>query len=164
MPARAQLSPASASSHVVFSCVHRPSLLTPTTLSTRVKVKMRVNSLALAAASVLSLLPGLTTAAHESEHTREFFMVGGGYVNTTTGHLWSNQMYVEKLTPSCGVSQRYPIVFIHGQGQDGTVRISSFSNFGSSAALAHGGGDRQGIVRCPGAMLMEFTAELAEQT
>ena len=33
-------------------------------------------------------------------------------------------MYVERLTPATGARHRYPIIFIHGQAQTGTVRRS----------------------------------------
>lgn len=52
---------------------------------------------------------------------REYFYVGGSYVTTGTQHLFADQMYVEKLSPEKSY-QPYPIVFIHGQGQTGTVR------------------------------------------
>jgi hypothetical protein len=55
---------------------------------------------------------------------REYFYVGGSYVNTSSGHLFSNQMYVEKLNP-LEPCQPYPLVFIHGQAQTGTVRPPS---------------------------------------
>ncbi|KAH8819438.1 Alpha/Beta hydrolase protein [Xylogone sp. PMI_703] len=55
----------------------------------------------------------------EAFASREYFYVGGEYVNTTSGTLFANQMYVEKLTPE-KTSQPYPLVFIHGQAQTGT--------------------------------------------
>ncbi|RFU24347.1 hypothetical protein B7463_g11991, partial [Scytalidium lignicola] len=60
-----------------------------------------------------------TTSPTEAYASRQYFYVGGEYVNTTAGHLFSNQMYVEKLTPQTA-SQPYPLVFIHGQAQSGT--------------------------------------------
>lgn len=56
----------------------------------------------------------------EAFAAREYFMIGGNYVNTTTGHLFANQMYVEKLIPKKS-TQPYPLVFIHGQAQTGSV-------------------------------------------
>lgn len=56
----------------------------------------------------------------EAFAAREYFYIGGSYVNTTTGHLFANQMYVEKLIPNKS-SKPYPLVFIHGQAQTGTV-------------------------------------------
>ncbi|KAK9421505.1 hypothetical protein SUNI508_05740 [Seiridium unicorne] len=55
----------------------------------------------------------------EALHRREYFFVGGQYVNTSSGTLLQNQMYVEKLSPA-EISQPYPLIFIHGGGQDGT--------------------------------------------
>jgi hypothetical protein len=50
--------------------------------------------------------------------------VGGQYILNSAGeHIFADQMYVEKLTPAGGVTKPYPIVFIHGQAQTGTVRI-----------------------------------------
>lgn len=50
--------------------------------------------------------------------------VGGQYILNSAGqHVFADQMYVEKLTPAAGVTKPYPIVFIHGQAQTGTVRI-----------------------------------------
>lgn len=61
--------------------------------------------------------------ALEAEHKREAFYVGGKYVKDPSGgHLFAGQMYVERLTPSSGVRQPYPLVLIHGQDQTGTVR------------------------------------------
>lgn len=66
------------------------------------------------AAGLLYLIHGETLAS------REYFYVGGSYVNTSAGHLFTNQMYVEKLSPR-KTKQAYPLVFIHGQAQTGTV-------------------------------------------
>ncbi|KAL5612820.1 hypothetical protein BROUX41_004099 [Berkeleyomyces rouxiae] len=51
---------------------------------------------------------------------RTFFYVGGGYEVVGSGHLFTNQMYVEKLVPVRGVTKSVPIVLIHGQAQTGT--------------------------------------------
>jgi hypothetical protein len=59
----------------------------------------------------------------EASHVREYFYVGGEYLNDTGGHVFRNQMYVEKLSPTKGRTQPYPVVFVHGGGQTGTVRI-----------------------------------------
>lgn len=78
------------------------------------------------AVALLSLLcsnVGATpTAAVPAEipASRSYFYVGGNYVTTSTGTLFENQMYVEKLVP-LKPSQPYPLVFIHGQAQTGTV-------------------------------------------
>lgn len=55
---------------------------------------------------------------------RSYLYVGGQYILNSAGqHVFADQMYVEKLTPAAGVTKPYPIVFIHGQAQTGTVRI-----------------------------------------
>ncbi|KAK2738235.1 hypothetical protein FQN55_000650 [Onygenales sp. PD_40] len=53
-------------------------------------------------------------------HTRDYFYVGGGYINTEKGHIFQNQMYVEKLSPASGSTRKFPVVFLHGRGQSGT--------------------------------------------
>lgn len=68
---------------------------------------------------VLVTLLGLVSAA---AHERSYFYVGGGYeINTRGEHVFTNQTYVEKLTPAGGASREHPIVFVHGNGQTGTV-------------------------------------------
>lgn len=56
--------------------------------------------------------------------SQEYFYVGGKYSNTIAGHVFVDQMYVEKLIPT-NPCQPYPLVFIHGQGQTGTVSSMS---------------------------------------
>src|SRR5436190_6914097 len=48
-----------------------------------------------------------------------YFFVGGKYVETTNGPMMERQMYVEYRFPA-KVTQRYPIVMIHGAAQTGT--------------------------------------------
>jgi hypothetical protein len=65
-------------------------------------------------------LLGLTSAS--TIHERSYFYVGGNYsINSDGEHIFTNQMYVEKIVPAGGVSRKYPIVFVHGNGQTGTV-------------------------------------------
>jgi pimeloyl-ACP methyl ester carboxylesterase len=47
--------------------------------------------------------------------TREFFYVGGKYVGQPEKEVMAGQMYVEVLRPQ-HVTQRFPLVFIHGGG------------------------------------------------
>jgi hypothetical protein len=55
---------------------------------------------------------------------RSYMYVGGQYTLNSAGeHVFTDQMYVEKLTPTAGVTKPYPIVFIHGQAQTGTVGV-----------------------------------------
>lgn len=48
-----------------------------------------------------------------------YFFVGGRYVDTAAGPLMERQLYVEYRFPA-KVTQRYPIVMIHGAAQTGT--------------------------------------------
>ncbi|EEY19194.1 conserved hypothetical protein [Verticillium alfalfae VaMs.102] len=58
----------------------------------------------------------------EVPSTRSYFMIGGGYVDDGAGgHIFRDQMYVEKLAPATGASRDAPIVLIHGQAQTGSV-------------------------------------------
>lgn len=54
--------------------------------------------------------------SNETLHYRDFFYVGGRYVDSAAGNLTYDQIYVEKLTPAAGVTQPKPIVFFHGGG------------------------------------------------
>ncbi|KAH7411492.1 Alpha/Beta hydrolase protein [Cadophora sp. MPI-SDFR-AT-0126] len=58
--------------------------------------------------------------AQETPHHRSYFYVGGDYLTTSSGHILTDQMYVEKLTPVSGCTKPYPIIFIHGGAQTGT--------------------------------------------
>ena len=59
---------------------------------------------------------------------RSYMYVGGQYIQNGAGqHVFTDQMYVEKLTPAAGVTKPHPIVFIHGQAQTGTVRIDEIA-------------------------------------
>ena len=74
-------------------------------------------------ASTAVFLPRMASTDHEVSHQRTYMYVGGQYsLNEDGEHILTDQMYVEKLTPAAGVSKPYPIVFIHGAGQTGTVR------------------------------------------
>ncbi len=48
-----------------------------------------------------------------------YFFVGGRYVSTAAGPMMERQMYVEYRYPA-KITQRYPIVMIHGAAQTGT--------------------------------------------
>ncbi|KAL2871365.1 alpha/beta hydrolase [Aspergillus lucknowensis] len=78
-----------------------------------------MHELVLAGCALFAALVQVATGA-ESLHSREYFYVGGEYVNTAAGYLFHNQMYVEKLSPPEGSSQPYPVVFLHGGAQTGT--------------------------------------------
>lgn len=59
----------------------------------------------------------------ESAYTRDTFFVGGEYIpyNGTYQSIYSDQLYVEKLTPVGGVSQKNPLVFISAGVPTGAV-------------------------------------------
>ena len=64
----------------------------------------------------------------ESPSIRSYFYVGGQYVDDDKGkgeRVLTGQMYVEKLLPLGGVKHPWPIVFIQGAGQTGTVSLCS---------------------------------------
>ena len=63
-------------------------------------------------------------ATAESLYNRSYFYVGGEYVDAGSGNgqrILKGQMYVEQLMPSGGVKHPWPIVFVQGAGQTGTV-------------------------------------------
>jgi hypothetical protein len=92
-------------------------------------------SIGVAASLIATSFVALTAAAGEAQHVREYFYVGGEYITTSAGSLYQNQMYVEKLTPP-KVSQKYPIVFLHGGAQTGTVSdLAHYFNIQSSLSL-----------------------------
>ncbi|KAL1798982.1 hypothetical protein ACET3X_003019 [Alternaria dauci] len=76
----------------------------------------------------LTLLACLASAQNdrptqsELPAVRTYFYIGGGYVDDGKGgHIFKDQMYVEKLSPvSTAQDVKSPIVLIHGQGQTGT--------------------------------------------
>lgn len=66
-------------------------------------------------------------APNETPHRRTYFYVGGEYVKEGEVHYFQNQMYVEQLDPIEGPTKAYPVVFIHGLGQTGTVSNKPYS-------------------------------------
>lgn len=63
----------------------------------------------------------MDTTAGETPVSREYFYAGGRYADDGTGqHIFRDQMYVEKLSPSVDCPKPCPLVFIHGQAQTGT--------------------------------------------
>ena len=57
----------------------------------------------------------------DSAYFRSVFYVSGQYAKANDGHRMTGQMYVEQLTPINGIKHPWPLVFIHGAGQTGTV-------------------------------------------
>ncbi len=73
---------------------------------------------------VLALLTVATGALAQSGKPgsgplQGYFFVGGKYVDSKTGPMMERQMYVEYRLPA-KITQRYPIVMIHGAAQTGT--------------------------------------------
>ncbi|KAH6642243.1 Alpha/Beta hydrolase protein [Boeremia exigua] len=63
--------------------------------------------------------------SQQTHHQRDVFYVGGRLLNTGTGNLTVDQLYVEKLTPSVGVTQPRPLVFFHGGAVSGTTWLNT---------------------------------------
>lgn len=69
----------------------------------------------------------VSAAPSEVAAIRSYFYAGGGYADDGAGgHIFREQMYVERLQPAKGVTRPNPIVFIHGQAQTGTVSSFTF--------------------------------------
>lgn len=66
--------------------------------------------------------------SNESLYYRDFFYVGGRYVDSVLGNLTYDQIYVEKLSPAGGVTQPKPIIFFHGGGTSGVVSLTYLFN------------------------------------
>ena len=65
-------------------------------------------------------------AAVEAPAHRSYFYVGGEYRPSgqdESQHVMTGQMYVEQLRPINGVKHPWPLVFIHGAGQTGSVSL-----------------------------------------
>ncbi|KAF6816417.1 hypothetical protein CSOJ01_03040 [Colletotrichum sojae] len=74
-------------------------------------------------------------ASKETAHTRDFFYVGGRYIETAAGNVTVDQLYVEKLTPVSsgrsrrrGVSAAKPMIFFHGGGTTGVTWLNTPDN------------------------------------
>lgn len=80
----------------------------------------------------------------ESAMVRDFFYIGGEYVyeSTYNSSIYSDQMYVEKLTLATGSNQTYPIVLINAGVPSGAVRYTlspMVCRTASKCAAASGG-------------------------
>ena len=61
----------------------------------------------------------------EVPYIREYFYAGGRYVPYETGgHVFEDQIYVERLNPIGGATRQTPLVLIHGNAQTGTVNVN----------------------------------------
>ena len=68
---------------------------------------------------------------NESAYHRDFFYIGGGYApagNSTSSSIFSDQIYVEKLTPAKGVKKARPLVFISAGVPSGVVWLNTPDN------------------------------------
>lgn len=60
----------------------------------------------------------------EVPYIRDYFYAGGRYVPYETGgHVFEDQIYVERLNPVGGATKQTPLVLIHGNAQTGTVNM-----------------------------------------
>ncbi|KAK7534211.1 Alpha/Beta hydrolase protein [Phyllosticta citribraziliensis] len=66
----------------------------------------------------------------EVAYKRDYFYIGGEYVysESLSGSIFSDQLYVEKLTPQTGVNQTNPIVFISAGVPSGAVWLNTLDN------------------------------------
>ena len=58
--------------------------------------------------------------------TRDFFYIGGEYVYESAykSSIYSDQIYVEKLTPARGANETHPIMLVNAGVSSGAVRRS----------------------------------------
>lgn len=81
---------------------------------------------------VLALSP--RCSSNQAAYARDIFYVGGRYYEDSSGNRTTDQLYVEKLTPTA-VTQPKPVVFFHGGGTSGVSWLNTPDNrkgFGSS--------------------------------
>ena len=70
-------------------------------------------------------------SSHESAYVRDTFYMGGEYEpagNSTTQSIYSDQLYVEKLTPGTGVKRAHPLVLISAGVPSGSVWLNTPDN------------------------------------
>lgn len=67
-------------------------------------------------------------SSNESPYTRDVFYVGGRWLNTSSGNITTDQLYVEKLTPANGVKHSKPLVFFHGGAVSGVQWLNTVDN------------------------------------
>ena len=89
--------------------------------------------LALAAVTSASDCTGIKAispqcATNESLYSRDVFFIGGGYTSPANDSFYSDQIYVEKLTPAGGVDKPHPLVFIAAGIPSGTVWLNTPDN------------------------------------
>jgi hypothetical protein len=69
-------------------------------------------------------------SSQESAYQRDFFYIGGGYVDSGIPgqQMWSDQLYVEKLTPAKKVNKPYPMVFVSAGVNTGAEWLNTPDN------------------------------------
>lgn len=69
-------------------------------------------------------------SSKESAYKRDFFYIGGGYVDSGIPgqQMWSDQLYVEKLTPAKKVKKPYPMVFVSAGVNTGAQWLNTPDN------------------------------------
>ena len=66
-----------------------------------------------------------TCRSAQAHHQRDVLYVGSSLLNIRTGNLTVNQLYVENLTPSSGVTEAKPLLFFHGGAISGTTWLNT---------------------------------------
>lgn len=66
--------------------------------------------------------------SNETPYLRDFFYVGGRYIESAIGHLTVDQIYVEKLSPVGGSRHPRPLVFFHGGGTSAVTWLNTPDN------------------------------------
>lgn len=64
----------------------------------------------------------------ETTYHRDVFYVGGRWIETASGNITADHLYVEKLTPAQGVTQSKPLVFFHGGAVSGVQWLNTPDN------------------------------------
>lgn len=67
-------------------------------------------------------------ATSETSYHRDVFYVGGRWIETASGNVTADHLYVEKLTPAAGVTQSKPLVFFHGGAVSGVQWLNTPDN------------------------------------
>ncbi|KAF1928326.1 alpha/beta-hydrolase [Didymella exigua CBS 183.55] len=64
----------------------------------------------------------------EKAYTRDFFYVGGRSLESATGELTADKLYVEKIVPASSARKSKPLVFFHGGGCTATSWLNTPDN------------------------------------
>lgn len=99
------------------SAVARPDTLSDPVLRPRQSVDCT---------GINAVSPSCATA--ETSYHRDVFYVGGRWIETASGNITADHLYVEKLTPAGGVKQAKPLVFFHGGAVSGVQWLNTVDN------------------------------------